>query len=161
MRRPYLVGDFNRLKYDHASFAHAIDGDASDAATQRIPADGLIRVPVMPNTCERKLSSAIWQGESECSSRDMITVFGLCIIHCGMRTCESCIKLLLTVAATRYLAGKGKDRAIINKRLNEAVWADIKVRKLISVSKDGKLNKLSLNGGEVPPLTAILAILRH
>ena len=66
-----------------------------------------------------------------------------------MRTLESCIRQIVSFASTRYKAGKGKDREIINTHLNVAVWEDVRLRKLISVNQKGELNKVTLNGEEV------------
>ena len=147
---PYVNKDFRDLKYDHDNFVPVIDGDAADAATRPSPADGLIRVPVTTTLFERDLSNSIWaDGEAEKSGVRVIRMFGMCIIHAAMRTCESCLRGVLLVASTRYVAGKGKDREIINTRLNVAVWEDLRVRKLISVNNKGQLNKVTLNGEEV------------
>ena len=148
-RQPYEDADMRRLKYDHAAFVPGINGDDADAATKTRQTDCLVRMPVVTSIFERELPNAAWKGMRACETKNILGVMGLCIIHCAMRTLESCLKLLLRVASTRYLAGKGKDRDIVNAKLNDAVWTDLRLRKLISVNEKGELNKVTLNGEEV------------
>ena len=156
---PYVDKIFRDLKYDHDNFVPMINGGGADAATCVSTCDGLIRVPVSTTLFERDLPNAIWaEGDAEKSGCSVIRMFGMCIIHAAMRTCESCLRGVLLVASTRYIAGKGKDRQIINTRLNVAVWEDIRVRKLISVNNKGQLNKVTLNGEEVSPRRLRIAI---
>lgn len=148
-RLPYKNADIVRCGYDHDKFVPAINGDAPDVATETLDYDVLIRAPVMTTMFERKLENTIWKDEAACSKQNFIERFGLCIIHCAMRTLESCIRQIVSFASTRYKAGKGKDREIINTHLNVAVWEDVRLRKLISVNQKGELNKVTLNGEEV------------
>ncbi|KAL1515173.1 hypothetical protein AB1Y20_004241 [Prymnesium parvum] len=148
-RPPYRNADIRRLNYKHDDFTPGIDGDALNAATQKRTTDCLIRVPVRTRLLERNLPNAAWRNEKGCTSLSFIGLFGLCIIHCAMRTCENCLKQMLLTASTRYLAGKGKDRDVINKQLNDALWTELRVRRLISLNDKGQLNKVTLNGEEV------------
>ena len=82
--------------------------------------------------------------------------FGLCIIHAGMRTAESCVTLMLEKALTKYLDGKGQSRAH-GDACNARVRRDLKLRKLFSVNKERKLNPIGFNGEEVRILMEDLA----
>lgn len=67
----------------------------------------------MPKLFNRPLNDATWRkidpdaagwcddSDAECP---ILTCFGLCIIHCAMRTMESCLKLMLTVILIGDLA---------------------------------------------------------
>jgi hypothetical protein len=143
-RMPYKNPVFQRL-YSHKGFVPGIDGGLPNAATIKATKEVLVRVPVMPQLHASEPSNPVWRGGAVCAN-----MFGLCIIHCAMRTGESCLKMLLLIASTRYVAAKGKDKEIINRYLNDAVYTDLyRLRPLITVNEKGQLNKVSLNGDEV------------
>ena len=148
IRQPYSDDDIEDLGYDHAAFVPDMDGNAKHGAlTAKADTDGLIRVPVVVEHFTRELPKAAWQGQDMTGTITMRR-FGLCIIHAGMRTAESCLTLMLERALTRYLDGKGKSRAH-GDACNARVRKDLKLRKLFSVNKERKLNPIGLKGEEV------------
>jgi hypothetical protein len=70
-------------------------------------------------------------------------------MHCAMRTFESCMKQMLLIMSTAYVANKGGDKATIDTHLNEVVSKQLGVRRLISTNEKGELNKFQANGQEV------------
>jgi len=152
-RPPYKDPTVEASGYDHEGFVPAVNGDEPGACSWRAPADCLIRVPVFPAHYGRELPEAVWATSFDEAGQRSVAVLklcGLCIIHCGMRTAESCLKLMLQHASTRYLAGKNGDRAVIDRHLNDVVKAELRISKrLISVNQEGKLNKVTLAGGDV------------
>ena len=155
IQQPYRDNDIDELGYDHAAFVPEMDGNAADALTAKADTDGLIRVPVVVEHFSRELPKAAWQGRDMTGTITMRR-FGLCIIHAGMRTAESCLTLMLERALTLYLDGRGKSRAhgdACNARLRQ----DLKLRKLFSVNKERKLNPIGLKGEEVRILMEDLA----
>ena len=155
IRQPYCDADIEDLGYDHAAFVPDMDGSCADALTAKADTDGLIRVPVMVEHYSRELPKAAWKGQDPTGSISMRR-FGLCIIHAGMRTAESCATLMLERALTHYLDGKGRAREA-GDACNARVRRDLKLRKLFSVNKERKLNPISFNGEEVRILMEDLA----
>lgn len=157
-RRPYRDKSIRKLKYSHSGFTSGLDitERTPDAATMTSGGDCLVRVPVMVQHFTRPLDTAIWSRRDpkwkQGDENPVLACFGLCIIHLAMRTLESSLRLMLKIASDRFVAGKGSDRKMIMKHLNDRVWADLKVRKLVSVDANGKLNRVTLNGGEVRTL---------
>ena len=153
--RPYADPDIRALNYAHDSFKPGIDGGKAGAATKRATGDCLIRWPVEVES-ERDLEDLTWN--SHCDpwmSRKLLSLFGMCIIHCAMRTAESCVTLMLTLMRERYISGSARDKRAIND-LNNRVTRELKVRKLVTVNEKGALNKVSFNGEEVRIIIADL-----
>ena len=155
VRRAYLDSEIDALGYDHADFVPSVDGNRKDALTAKAGADGLIRVPVLVEHYNRELPQAAWKGQDVTGTISMRR-FGLCIIHAGMRTLESCVTLMLEKALELYLNGRGKSREY-GDACNARVRRDLKMRKLFSVNKERKLNPISFNGEEVRTLMEDLA----
>ena len=163
VRQPYADAGLRSMGYVHDAFTPGINGDCADAATRKLACDVVVRVPVAPKLFARPLNDAAWRkvegfsddvGSGDANGRGVtglpiLACFGLCIIHCGMRTLESTLRLVLTIASDRYLANKGKDRKLIDYHLNKKVWEDLRLRRLISVNNTGGLNRVTLNGEEV------------
>ena len=147
--QPYKDAAVRAARYNHAAFVPVMNGNNPDAKATK---DGLIRVPIVTKPFERDLPKAIWAWSKE---QNISARLGLCIIHCGMRTMESNLREMLTLLEERFLAKKS-DAETINTFLNKQVWADLSLRKLISCDQHGKVNKVSLSGGEVRSLIADL-----
>ena len=153
--RPYADPDIRALNYAHDSFKPGINGAQAGAEAKQAPADCLIRWPVEVES-ERDLQDLSWNSYCEpWMSRRILSLFGMCIVHCGMRTAESCVTLMLTVARERYVSGSARDKRAINN-LNTRVVRELSVRKLITLNEKGALNKVSFNGDEVRILIADL-----
>ena len=154
---PYADPRLRGVDFDN--FIPAIDGDADERGLTGAERDGAVRVPVSP-THGREQPRSIW-GKCKDQGKEMLMRCCLCIIHCGMRTAESCVTHMLTTITSRYLKGKGSDRGVIHKHLNERVWADLRVRRLVSLNQKGELNKVSFNGTEVRIMVADLLRGQH
>ena len=162
VRQPYRDAKIRRLldaKTGFAKFKPSIDGDKKDAAQKKLSSECLMRVPCQPKLFERPLNDSVWAKRPDSAwqrwfgtetANPILSRFGLCIIHCAMRTMESCLRLMLTVMASRFVAGT--DRETINKHLNKAIWDDLRIRRLIAVDKNGALLRVTLNGSEVRTL---------
>ena len=168
---PYEDEDIVRLGYDHASFVPGINGDDLGAVDTVFDTDVLVRVPVMPKHF-RDLPKAIWsrtaimeeelgeeleeqeglQDDERAPPRLWKYRFGLCIMHCAMRTAESCLKHMLLILQTRYKAGHNGDRRCIDTHLNEYLLSHLRIRMLITLNDKGELNKLQINGTEAKRL---------
>ncbi len=142
---PYMDKDIQRLRYDHAKFKPGMNGDVPNIAKQVAQKDELIRLPVRPEAFARQLPQAKVTGRG---GAPFTSLLGLCIIHCAMRTCENCLRGMLTTASSRFVAGKGKDRAKINELLNERLKKMLG-KSLIATDQKGQLYKISLNGKQV------------
>ena len=137
VRRAYLDSEIDALGYDHADFVPSVDGNRKDALTAKAGADGLIRVPVLVEHYNRELPQAAWKGQDVTGTISMRR-FGLCIIHAGMRTLESCVTLMLEKALELYLNGRGKSREY-GDACNARVRRDLKMRKLFSDANQAEL----------------------
>ena len=135
------------MKYEHDDFKPTMNGDERTNAARNA---GFVRVPIEVEHFTRDLTKAVWAYANEA---DIPARMALCIIHCAMRTLESCLKHVLTVMGERYLANRTSnkvcDRDIIDTHLNSRLWKDMSLRKLVSCDQKGNLNKVTLNGGEV------------
>ena len=144
---PYRIAALNTMKYAHDNFKPALNGDNPSKTAGKA---GFVRVPIEVAHFTRDLTKAVWAYASEA---DIPARMALCIIHCAMRTLESCLKRVLTMMGERYISpatkNKVSDREVIDTHLNSRVWKDLSMRKLVSCDQKGQLNKVTLNGGEV------------
>ena len=152
-RQPYQNVDVERIGYDPAKFKPGLNGDEPDAEKIKAKKDLLIRVPVVPKLCQRALPRA--SVRARCGA-PITSVLGLCIVHCAMRTCESCLRHMLTTASARFVANKGGDQATINRLLNDQLRKRMNLKKLIATDQKGVLYKISLNGKEVEDIVVDL-----
>lgn len=154
-RLPYRDANLVSMGYDHESFVPAIDGDCATTATMA-KKNGAVRMPIHVVHGKRELPNAIFgQPRKSAGLRQestgagaLIWKFGLCIVHCGMRTIESCLAHLLKQAMDRYAGGKKADLEAV-AIFHEALRTKLRVNKLIRTDKEGKLLKPSVPGEEV------------
>lgn len=156
---PFEDPDLERLGYEPKSFVPKIDGGAPNAATIVASEDMLVRVPVMPKHT-RQLEKPIWAERQHEELDESVPhlggfAFGLCVMHCAMRTMESCLKNMLLTLMTQYKVS-AKDKAIIDEHLNEHLKKTLRIRPLITMNDHGELNKLQINGQEARTLIADL-----
>lgn len=153
-RLPYESSDLRAIGYDHDDFVPAIDGGkhSADAKAKKL---GAVRMPVQVEHCKRELPAAVFGkpkagglSQQASGAEALMTKFGLCIMHCAMRTIESCLTHLLKQAMDRFVLGKKRDVEAVDA-MHEALRKRLSLRKLITVNKEGKLNKPSINGEEV------------
>ena len=98
---------------------------------------------------DRELLNAVWAWSKHAEGGAITRRMALCIIHCAMRTMESCIRTILAMAAERYVSGNAEQKRIVTRHLNNRLYHDLKLRPLISTNDKGELNKITLNGGEI------------
>ena len=135
------------------AFVPGINGDLDNAAQRKCANDTLIRVPAVIST-RRELSDAAWAKRASFADGtfSLIDKFGLCIIHCAMRTMESTLMIMLKFMMDRYVANKKNDKKMIDTHLNKRLMQDLRLRRLIQVDQKGALIRVSLNGEEVRSL---------
>ena len=146
--KPPYVNDYIRAaKYDHASWLPDVNADLPDAATSKSTKVRLVRVPVLPNHHDKLLPNAIWD---TVKYGHMEAKLGLCILHCAMRSMESCLKCMLERILALYKNGSESQRTIIDRDLNDAVEkSPLKLRRLARLDKNGDLVKIDLSGEEI------------
>ena len=134
---PYVNDDLRRLRYNHKSGKPGIDGGQDGAATRKATEDCWVRVPVQPEHYERELPNATWSKPragrpAPPPANKLLRRLALCILHCAMRTGESCLTQMLLLARDKYVGNKAKDVRAINTHLNDYLWARLRLRKLVS-----------------------------
>ena len=153
---PFVDPRVTRFRYVSSTFIPTIDGNLPNAWNTPATRDGMVRMPIFPTHFDKPLVKAVWDWSKHA---DITCRLALCIIHCGMRTMESCLKGVLGILREKYEAGKGDHQALIDHHLNRVLSSTttgLGLRRLISTDKTGALNDVTLNGGEVRALIADL-----
>ena len=149
---PFVDPRVTRFRYVSSTFIPTIDGNLPNAWNTPATRDGMVRMPIFPTHFDKPLVKAVWDWSKHA---DITCRLALCIIHCGMRTMESCLKGVLGILREKYEAGKGDHQALIDHHLNRVLSSTttgLGLRRLISTDKTGALNDVTLNGGEVRAL---------
>jgi len=91
--------------------------------------------------------------------KDIPVRLALCIIHCAMRTMESCLRSLLDPISEKFLSGSDTTKRSVTRLLNNRLYRDLGVRPLVTASKPARgsgakahINEVTLNGNEVRAL---------
>ena len=153
---PYNEAAIRTGKYDHEHFVPGMNGDLRNIDIKPATKAVLVRVSVLPLHYDRELAQATWDRVKDGKLEEKL---GLCIMHCAMRSIESCLKRLLVTILEKFKAAKASDQAKVDMHLNKVLSGhpELKLRRLVSVNEKGELNDIDVSGNEVKALMRDLA----